>query len=828
MKLLRCHIENFGVLSNFDFEFQEGLTVIHEANGFGKTTFTVFIKVMFYGMPRRGARNIVENERKRYYPWQGGKYGGFLEFEYKGVSYRVTRYFGKTAAKDTFDLFDLTNHQKSSKFSDKLGEELFQLDEESFMRSIYMPQISGNVVSATTSIRTKLSDLVDNTNDLNNYDTAVNALRQVRTNYKSYRGNSGEIQDLLNDYMELDADKYKAEEQKPLLENIVVEIDKLNAKKQQKNKDISNIREKIRFFSEQKNLLMLKNRWQELKSDVTKNQESLNELDCKYSNGYPEIDEIKTQRRNVGMIEQIDKRLESLQINEEKFNKLKDFFKEGIPQEDMFKDCKQKQHECEILMKSREKYIFSDKEQEEYQSLSDKFCSGVPTQQEIQNNQQNCRRIVELSSTPKVSPYMGIFSLILFILGIICFAIKSSLFGFAFIGSSFIVMFYLQMRKNIDNPKICDLQNCVKQFLMQFYTDATEPEDKLIQLLFDSRRYKELQEKKLLNEEKLKDIDSEIKKKEDALYAVFNTYYPELSYKENFIDELETNYHCYKTLQEIMNEHTEILNQKERINENIQMFLDKYKLVGNSINEILEDLEDDINNCSVYEKSLNQSIEKLQRFLDENPEIEQQKIKNIEEFKSLEELQSLEKAVQHDMDTIDSQLWQLRQKRDSLRKEVERISKLDDKMADLKEQKEEAEKKCMLLDRTMDLLDQAKDNLANSYVNKVESSFINYAKLLLDTESNHILIDKDLNVYVDEYGASREIKSFSMGVIDRIMICMRLALVDTLFKEEKPFLIFDDPFVNLDDEHTKKVLSILNKIAKNKQIVYLVCNSSRC
>ena len=114
MKLLRCHIENFGVLSNFDFEFQEGLTVIHEANGFGKTTFTVFIKVMFYGMPRRGARNIVENERKRYYPWQGGKYGGFLEFEYKGVSYRVTRYFGKTAAKDTFDLFDLTNHQKSS------------------------------------------------------------------------------------------------------------------------------------------------------------------------------------------------------------------------------------------------------------------------------------------------------------------------------------------------------------------------------------------------------------------------------------------------------------------------------------------------------------------------------------------------------------------------------------------------------------------------------------------------------------------------------------------------------------------------------------------
>lgn len=28
MKLIRCHIENFGVLSDFDFSFAEGLTTI--------------------------------------------------------------------------------------------------------------------------------------------------------------------------------------------------------------------------------------------------------------------------------------------------------------------------------------------------------------------------------------------------------------------------------------------------------------------------------------------------------------------------------------------------------------------------------------------------------------------------------------------------------------------------------------------------------------------------------------------------------------------------------------------------------------------------------
>ena len=98
MRLLRCHIENFGVLSGFDYEFPEGLAVICRENGFGKSTLAAFLKAMFYGLPRTGAHNVTENERRRFEPWQGGKFGGFLEFEYQGAAYRVTRYFGKTCS----------------------------------------------------------------------------------------------------------------------------------------------------------------------------------------------------------------------------------------------------------------------------------------------------------------------------------------------------------------------------------------------------------------------------------------------------------------------------------------------------------------------------------------------------------------------------------------------------------------------------------------------------------------------------------------------------------------------------------------------------------
>ena len=46
MKLLECHVDNFGKLSNYDYRFSEGLTVIQEPNGFGKSTLAAFIKAI--------------------------------------------------------------------------------------------------------------------------------------------------------------------------------------------------------------------------------------------------------------------------------------------------------------------------------------------------------------------------------------------------------------------------------------------------------------------------------------------------------------------------------------------------------------------------------------------------------------------------------------------------------------------------------------------------------------------------------------------------------------------------------------------------------------
>jgi len=109
----------------------------------------------------------------------------------------------------------------------------------------------------------------------------------------------------------------------------------------------------------------------------------------------------------------------------------------------------------------------------------------------------------------------------------------------------------------------------------------------------------------------------------------------------------------------------------------------------------------------------------------------------------------------------------------------------------------------------------------------VRSAFKGYMQRLLGEDGERILLTPDLQVQLERYGESREMGYFSAGQTDAVMLCMRFALVDALFTVEKLFVILDDPFVNLDDEHTAEALRMLKELAKDRQIVYLVCNSSR-
>ena len=119
MRLISCHIENFGKFNNVDVDFSDGINVFLKENGWGKSTLAAFLRIMLFGFEGDKVRNEIENERKRYKPWTGGTpYGGNLTFmDADGDIFVISRVFGQKQADDTFELRNLETNSISDKYS---------------------------------------------------------------------------------------------------------------------------------------------------------------------------------------------------------------------------------------------------------------------------------------------------------------------------------------------------------------------------------------------------------------------------------------------------------------------------------------------------------------------------------------------------------------------------------------------------------------------------------------------------------------------------------------------------------------------------------------
>ena len=88
-------------------------------------------------------------------------------------------------------------------------------------------------------------------------------------------------------------------------------------------------------------------------------------------------------------------------------------------------------------------------------------------------------------------------------------------------------------------------------------------------------------------------------------------------------------------------------------------------------------------------------------------------------------------------------------------------------------------------------------------------------------------IDIDMNVTIEEKSGEKQTEYYSKGYRNLFEICKRFALTDVLFTSEKPFIILDDPFYNLDDEKLISALKLVKNLSEEYQILYFVCHESR-
>lgn len=855
MKLLRCHIENFGVLSGFDQEFAEGLNVLCRENGFGKSTLAAFIKAMFYGLPKSRTRSLTENERKRYDPWQGGKYGGFLEFEYQGVQYRVTRYFGKK--EDSFALYDLTNRTESTRFTENLGEDLFQLDADAFARSTFVPQMSGRDVTATTSIRTKLTNLVEDTNDLNNYDTAMKRLQDYRKKLKLFKGEGGQIAQLRQECRGLESDIAEAEKDIAPLETVCRRIDVLNGEKDGIDAQKEALREQLRQANEQKALRARQENLGQLRGQLLEREAALAKLDAQYPNGYPTREELDEQRKNLTRALEAQRRVSgrgekaSLSAEETRLlESLNRLFAQGVPGETEFAAWEKLRQDRDVLLRSREPGGLSEREQADFQTLKRTFAGGVPEEVRIRETQRQCRRIAELQGMQRTKPERAkkkpnlsllVFGLALLILGAVLASMKLTVPGTCVLvlgaAAALVAVLIKKPDGRTEDPiptseeqELADLQRQRDAFLRRFYEDVTEPEEKLANLRADRQRYLDLSRRSAAWEQQRREADAQLRQIQAELEQAFAYYYPGEVYDDGFVQRLRDAARSQDSLTRQLLEKQSLLeeaNKRDRreAEEAVQTareFLNHYALSEPTAAACIQKAADDIQNRKMFCAELENAKKALDAFLEKNGDVGP-----LQPIPEPETLEIREKQIQIRLDELENSLRDARQQRRSLQESVERIPAWEDKLSGLEDELREAERKCALADRTIALLEQAKDSLANSYVAKIEEGFRRYAETLLPGDLSNVLVDKDLKLRIDAQGAARETESFSAGLSDCISLCMRLSLVDALFGEETPFLILDDPFVNLDDEHTKRALEMLRGVAEDHQILYLVCNSSR-
>jgi DNA repair exonuclease SbcCD ATPase subunit len=79
----------------------------------------------------------------------------------------------------------------------------------------------------------------------------------------------------------------------------------------------------------------------------------------------------------------------------------------------------------------------------------------------------------------------------------------------------------------------------------------------------------------------------------------------------------------------------------------------------------------------------------------------------------------------------------------------------------------------------------------------------------------------DIDVHAPERGDWVPVASLSQGTLDLVYLVARLGLVRLVTGDRRPPLVFDDPFVTLDDTRAARALDLLKRVASDFQIIYL-------
>lgn len=821
MKLIDCYIENFGKLSDFKMSFSDGLNTVKKDNGYGKTTLTVFIKSMLFGLDDTKKIKLEQNDRKHYMPWQGGRCGGSLTFEVKGKKYRIERTFMPKASDDTFTVYDVKSGKESRDYSENIGEELFGIDADGFERTVFLSEANLSGKNENKTVSAKLSNLVGCDGDLSVMDDAVELLEKQRKIYHR-RGGAGEIGELkakrleterkINDLARLKS-VYADEEEK--LAVIISELDKLYIEKKQfirqsKLADEARIR---RTYEKQ---------YTEMRKAVEGDEQTLLALKGFFKNSLPTAKEIEQAKE----LSAESKRIYSSNESEggSDYRVLSDFFKNRGGEAEF-----SKLKELSELIASKKK----EAEITERELLGSESYESEP-RISVKEADEYIKKISDIGKLKKAKKSCHItipFGIILLILGIAAGMLFTPVAYAAAALGALILIFGIKnltdFKKALTNEEI---YNRAKKFIEETKGEESLSGRDALELIYEIKSEAHSAEARrsesLRRRERLGELKDEIMKAErDACEIIALFPHTDAKTVSESIDDILRKRDIYLALSErekaASQKRQDDLALAARYRSEAEAFLRQFPTVSDRP-------FDEINAKLVEYSSLSRSVERMKMSLAAFA-----KEHGIDPATLTDDVADVQ-LFPADSSALDAKISELEKSKALAERQCRIISEeLDDEDDLISERDELLAKECEYEERlnvilkTQKYLVEAKDLLTSNYLSKTKTAFDKYVSIISKESGEDFHMDTSFAVMKNERGTLRQTDAYSRGTRDLYALAARFALIDSLYEGESPFVILDDPFAYFDDAKLSRAGSALNALSKEKQIIYLTCSSAR-
>ena len=819
MKLIFCHVENFGRLRNFDYRFEEGLNVICRENGWGKSTFSAFLRAMFYGFSGSRRKKAEENERERYRPWQGGIYGGLLVFEAGGKTYEMTRVFGRRESEDEYELRDLETNLLCPDYSARTGEELFCIDRESFSRTVFTGQ-QDCPAAATDDINALVADLTGRTGDMGDYEAAMKRLAEA-ANRLTPKRRTGSLYRRAEEIRRLEREKTSGTELAEKIKTCEQRGREAAREEERLTARLQAMESQIRLAAEEeegarraleRETLTAGNRevYRRLCAARDHRKTEFEKASSFFPGRVPALAEIEQHLSACRDMERIEARIQASALDEDEQRRLSEL-------EEEFRRTGDSPDE-EILV--GEEGPERKSAVKEGSSEQEPAARGKSQDEELLMKEE---RLERESGRMEASRGQGLLYLVFCLAGAVLFAagltgailIHEALFAVVSAAGALTtaagLYFYFININNI-SIKNANIESDSEKEPARKSGDGETDDYSGSAALAGTQNHREA------GREYLNLVEKE--RRTDELYGEWSGVRKPIL---DFLKELGF------TPQEDLREQLEILRDAADDCE------DAGKLLREAENEVR------LYESEMNAKGIGLSVEKNRS---ENMPADVGKGYGRrdagQEKNGKETTDSGTRMLNYrrQADEIHAALMRCREKRADCGREMEELreeyEEWEYSMQCLKTMKTQQEAESVRYGRIVAAaacLSQAKEAMTARYADPIASHFRRYWEMITGYSAAGIRVDAESKVTIEERGKQRETFLLSAGYRDLAGICLRVALADAMYppgRRERPPLIMDDPFTGLDDEKMDGAIRFLRETGKTYQILYFTCSASRC